>query len=264
MSILGNLLNKTYHVGRTSSHLGKPSHYEAGNVRRVGHGLPFSTAEAYKMLRTNLFMSFSEQGGKVIGITSSDPNEGKTMTALNLAVSIVDAGKKVCFVEADLRLPAATRQVGGNPLGVGLTEVITGDVRSEISSGIDRVVVRKYFEGVDMVFSGRIPPNPAELLGSDRMKRIISDLQKAYDYVIVDLPPINEVSDPIVVSPLLSGVILVVRHEVANQIGLKEAFRRLELAEVKVLGYVYNGSTNSVMGYKKYKKYKKYSKYKKK
>lgn len=231
-------------------------------IDKLGKSLNFSAAEAYKLLRANLFLSFSaeDEGAKIIGVTSAEMKEGKSLTSLNLALSIAETGRKVILLDGDLRLPSIAKKLG--KIGeVGLSELIT-----DLKYSIPEVIQKNAYENVDIIFSGNIPPNPAELIGSNRMQHVLRELASVYDYVILDLPPVNQVADPIVAAPYLSGVVLVVRSEYAEQASVEEAVRKLRFANVKLLGFVYNGDNTKIKQYKKGKGYYKgyYSGYYKK
>lgn len=235
----------------------KNSHVaEKWNIRTMfGPNMSFSVTEAYKLLRANIMFSFSDEGrGHVIGITSSLQSEGKSSTAVNTAYALAESGAKVLLMDADLRRPsvAAKLNLARTP---GLTNIL-------VAKGNYRELLQQnpVAPGMDVLTSGDIPPNPSELLGSGRMEKLIGELTKDYDYVIVDLPPVNVVSDAIAMSKCLDGVIMVVRSGVSEQRMLAEALRQLKLVNVRILGFVYRD--NAVGGGKYGKKYNyKYKKY---
>jgi len=229
---------------------------EKWNIRTMfGPNMSFSVTEAYKLLRANIMFSFSDEGrGHVIGITSSLQSEGKSSTAVNTAYALAEAGAKVLLMDADLRRPsvAAKLSLARTP---GLTNILVarGDYRELLQQN-------PVAPGMDVLTSGDIPPNPSELLGSNRMEKLIAELVQAYDYVIVDLPPVNVVSDAIAMSRVLDGVIMVVRSGVSEQQMLAEAMRQLKLVNVRILGFVFRD--NAAGGGKYSKKYNyKYKKY---
>lgn len=236
---------------------------EKWNIRTMfGPNMSFSVTEAYKLLRANIMFSFSEEGrGHVIGITSSLQSEGKSSTAVNTAYALAESGAKVLLMDADLRRPsvAAKLNLARTP---GLTNIL-------VAKGNYRELLQQnpIAPNMDVLTSGDIPPNPSELLGSNRMEKLILELTEAYDYIIVDLPPVNVVSDAIAMSRMLDGVIMVVRNGVSEQRMLAEALRQLKLVNVRILGFVYRDSAVGGVNYgKKYGyKYKKYySEYNKK
>lgn len=231
----------------------------AMNQRRqsIGKNLSFAASEAYKLLRTNLMFSMADESEcKVIGVTSALRGEGKSTTSMNLAYSLAESGKKTLLVEADMRIPvvASVLRLGNVP---GLSHVLAG--LSDLNSAVQRTELSKH---LFVLAAGKIPPNPSEMLSSKRMQLVIETLAKAFDYIIIDLPPINAVSDGLAVSKLLSGMIMVVRQDYCNQHALAEAMRQLEFLKVKLLGFVLNGADTQSKRYKyssrnKYKNYEK-------
>ena len=229
---------------------------EKWNVRTMfGPNMSFSVTEAYKLLRANIMFSFSDEGrGHVIGITSSLQSEGKSSTAVNTAYALAESGAKVLLMDADLRRPsvAAKLSLARTP---GLTNILVS--RGDYHELLQHNPVAP---GMDVLTSGDIPPNPSELLGSNRMDMLVAELTKEYDYVIVDLPPVNVVSDAIAMSKCLDGVVMVVRSGVSEQRMLAEALRQLKLVSVRILGFVYrdNAAGGTKYGKKYNYKYKKY------
>ena len=229
---------------------------EKWNIRTMfGPNMSFSVTEAYKLLRANIMFSFSDEGrGHVIGITSSLQSEGKSSTAVNTAYALAESGAKVLLMDADLRRPsvAAKLSLARTP---GLTNILVS--RGDYHELLQHNPVAP---GMDVLISGDIPPNPSELLGSNRMDMLVAELTKEYDYVIVDLPPVNVVSDAIAMSKCLDGVVMVVRSGVSEQRMLAEALRQLKLVSVRILGFVYrdNAAGGTKYGKKYNYKYKKY------
>lgn len=229
---------------------------EKWNARTMfGPNMSFSVTEAYKLLRANIMFSFSDEGrGHVIGITSSLQSEGKSSTAVNTAYALAESGAKVLLMDADLRRPsvAAKLSLARTP---GLTNILVS--RGDYHELLQHNPVAP---GMDVLTSGDIPPNPSELLGSNRMDMLVAELTKEYDYVIVDLPPVNVVSDAIAMSKCLDGVVMVVRSGVSERRMLAEALRQLKLVSVRILGFVYrdNAAGGTKYGKKYNYKYKKY------
>ncbi len=242
-------------MAQKSKHKSKAVDSIVERRKNLGGNLNFAASEAYKLLRTNLIFSMSDESEcKIIGITSALRSEGKSTTSLNLAYTMAQTEKKVLLIEADMRIPVMSRllKINGTP---GLSHVLAG-----VSSLNDAVKKIDLAPNLYTVFAGTIPPNPAELLCSNKMKTIVATLSKTFDYIIIDLPPINAVSDGLAVSKLLSGMVVVVRQDYCDQYALAEAMRQLEFLNVKVLGFVYNDAKVSNGRYKKYsKKYGKYN-----
>ena len=201
----------------------------------IGEKLNFASQEAYKLLRTNLMFSMSdEEPCKIVGITSALRGEGKSTTAINLAYSFAEAKKHTLLIEADMRLPLIQKVLRFDH-AIGLSNVLAG-----LSPLEETVQHHVFLDCLSVLPSGEIPPNPAELLSSAKMKQILSQTSKEYDYIIIDLPPISVVSDGLTISNLLSGMLIVVRPDYCDQHALAETIRQLEFLNVKILGFVLN------------------------
>lgn len=224
-------------------------------TRTLHKNMSFQAKEQYKMLRANLAFVLPEPTpGKaaVIGITSPDRNEGKSTTSINLSYVLAEDGKKVLLVDADLRLPSIAKKLGLRK-SPGLTNMLK-------DSNENAIIESEIQPGWHMLFSGSTPPNPSELLGSERMEKLINIFSKDYDYIVLDLPPVNIVSDALTVARMLSGIIVVVRENSTEKREFEACVRRLELANIKILGCVLNGVTSNSTFYSKYNKYRyKYS-----
>ncbi len=228
---------------------------ENNNITRVGEELDFASREAYKLLRTNVSFAFpDEDGGKVIGICSACPQEGKSTTTINLAYSLAEANNKVLLIDGDMRRPSVCNIVGIDR-EPGLSDLLSGKDGLEEARSV-------LHENLSVLVSGYIPPNPSELIGSRRMKTLLDEYKMRYDYILIDLPPVLSVSDPVAVSKYLSGMIIVVRHEKTSRRDLRETIRQLEYANAKILGFVYNriGQGNKKKKYGKNDKYAYHSK----
>lgn len=235
----------------------KNKHAEVWNAKTMfGPNLNFAATESYKLLRTNIVFSFPEEGtGRAIGVTSSVQSEGKSSTACNTAYALSEAGYKVLLLEADLRRPSIASKLGISRTP-GLTNLL-------VSKGNYKEMVQQcaLAPKLEILTSGDIPPNPSELLASNRMTVLMDQLKNDYDYIVVDLPPVTAVSDALAVSKNLDGAVMVVRSGVSDQTMLKEALRQLEMVSVPVLGFVYrenNASRKRYGGYRYGKKYYKY------
>ena len=201
--------------------------------RTFGAGLSFAAAEAYRLLRTNVLFALPDEGScRVIGITSALGGEGKSTTSINLAYVLAEAGKRTLLVEADMRLPTVARRLGLEG-GYGLSHLLAG-----LCTGEEAVRPSGLKEILKVLPSGDIPPNPSELLGSAQMKASLAAFARDFDFILLDLPPVGEVSDALVVSQLTSGMLLVVRQDYATRTAVAEAMRQLQYAQAKVLGFV--------------------------
>lgn len=219
----------------------------------------FFIREAYKTLRTNVTFSLAgEDGCKVVVVTSSLQSEGKSITAVNLALSFAETEKRVLLIDCDMRRPRLGRLLELNA-PAGLSNLLLDP--ELLNQG-----ALKGYRGIDVILAGSIPPNPSELLGSAQMERLLRQMKRNYDYIILDTPPINMVTDAVVLAPRSSGVLFVVRANQSERGAVVHAVDQLEYAQVKLLGFVLNGVDleKSSYGYGKYryKKCKRYGGYK--
>jgi len=189
-------------------------------------------AEAFRQLRTNLRFVDLDSHHKVIVVTSPLPAEGKTTTTLNLAIALASGGQKVLVVEADLRRPGAARLLGLTST-VGLTSVLTYGVP------LDQAI-QPWSGGVDLLASGPLPPNPAELLGSMHMAALLAEVGSWYDTVLVDTPPLLPVTDAAAIAPAADGVLLVTRFRKTTREQVAAAVAALSAVSVPLLGTVLN------------------------
>ena len=217
--------------------------------------LAFTATEQYKLLRANLDFTVPE-GEKcpVIGVTSSMRGEGKSTTAINLSYVLAEKEKKVLLIDGDLRIPTVAKkmEIDSTP---GLTDMMMGksvDISAFKSSLLDNWYILP---------SGEIPPNPSELLSSHRMELILKEMREMFDYIIIDLPPVNIVSDALAIASLITGMIVVIRADHTEKKELERCFRQLKLSNVNVLGYVMNAARSGGGSYGKYKKYRRYKYY---
>ena len=199
----------------------------------IGDRLHFAGSEAFKLLRTNIeFCTPDEDGCRVIGITSGMSGEGKSITAINLACSLAEAGHRVLLTEADMRQPSLAKRIriSNSP---GLSNLLARKCRADEvlrESGI--------LPNLVVITGGDVPPNPSELLGSDRMNSVIKVLSEKFDYIILDLPPVNVVSDALVVSGIIDGMAVVVRKDYATRKSVANLVSRLEFRNIRILGFV--------------------------
>ena len=226
----------------------------AENDALWGKKLSFPAAEAYKLLRTNLFFSLQNKDdgeGQIIAVTSSTRGEGKSTTCINTSYTLAESGKKVILVECDMRLPVLAKNIGIKER-TGLSNYIVGMCSFE-----EAITPSTIHSNLDVVLAGNIPPNPSELLGSERFSDFIKKLAQSYDYVMIDLPPITCVSDALVVARVIDGMVIVVRRDVCTQVTLRETMRQLSVVSDKILGFIFNGAQFEMLKYgKKYgKKY---------
>lgn len=218
----------------------------------IGSSRSFASAEAHKRLRTNVLFSFSDQKScHVIGITSAMAHEGKSTTAINLAYDMMQVGKKVLLIDADMRLSKVAQllEIERSP---GLSNALVGDNNGEHLIQRSNVV-----DSLQIISCGDLPPNPTELLASKRLNVLLNALENAYEYIIIDLPPITEVADALIVSKITDGMIVVVRQDFSERKLLDDTIRQLRMNEANIIGFVMTCAQSESKYYKNYK-YKKY------
>lgn len=197
-------------------------------------------SEQYRTIRTNIQYSMVDYDLRTLVITSSGPGEGKSTTAANLAVVFANSGKKVLLVDADLRKPTVAKTFSLSNSN-GLSSIL-----GNRQTYLDQAIQASGVDNLSVLTSGPKPPNPSELLGSQRMERLIEELGKRYDLIIFDMPPVVTVTDAQILSSKVNGTILVVREGVSKRESLKKAKSLLEYVGANVLGVVYNGAKNLV------------------
>lgn len=195
---------------------------------REGHS---PAAEAFRRLRTNLQFLNVDHPPRVFVVTSSVPAEGKSETAINLALAIAESGSRVLLVEADLRRPRVVNYLS-MPDKVGLTNVLSGQ------ADFADVVQQTRHEGVDLLACGPLPPNPSELLASETARQLVEDLRTSYDYVIIDSPPLLPVTDGALLARITDGALLVVRSHRTTADQVTQAVDNLRKADSDLLGLV--------------------------
>ena len=209
----------------------------------------FSIVEAYKSTRTNLeYALAAEEGCKKIIFTSAMPSEGKTTSCINTAITFALADAKIVLIDADLRKPKVHMCLELEN-ATGFSNYLAGF--AELDD-----VIQHCKNGLDVITSGQIPPNPSELLVSPRMEKALLKLSEKYDYVIIDAPPVNIVSDAVSMSKFVTGVAVVVKEDFTTHDALKKALSSLEFANAKILGFILNDVMASRGYYSKYYKYR--------
>lgn len=201
----------------------------------VGPDAPFQFTEAYKSLRTNLEFLSATTGAKIILVTSSVPEEGKSNVAVNLAMTMAESGRRVVLMDGDLRKGTLSRYLHIPASHPGITSRIAG------SADWQDVLVPMKKSSLVVLPTGPLPPNPAEMLGSDRMQELFAGLRDYAEYVIVDTPPVTVVTDAAIMSRWADGVVLVVRPGVTMIQNAQLSKKNLEAVDAKILGVVVNG-----------------------
>ncbi|MBQ3088323.1 MAG: CpsD/CapB family tyrosine-protein kinase [Clostridia bacterium] len=212
------------------------SYYDEKNVEPTNRTVPFAVVESYKAIRTNLMFLLSQTRSHTFEISSSLPGEGKSSCAVNLAIAFSQLGSKILLIDADLRKPSVYRKL-----------------RLQNAKGLSSVLVDfcSFSEAVmsinanfDVLLSGPIPPNPSELLGSEQMTRLLDSVKDKYDYIIIDTPPINVVSDAVVLAAKTEGIVMVVQDKKTTHDEFKKAVSSLSFADARLLGVVLNSSAD--------------------
>lgn len=188
--------------------------------------------EAFRVLRTNLQFVDVDHAHKAFVVTSSVPAEGKSTTAVNTAITLAQTGQRVLLVDGDLRRPQAARLLGLDD-AVGLTTVLVGRVSADDA-------LQRHETGMDVLTSGAIPPNPAELLQSHAMADLLTELRGRYDVIVIDAPPLLPVTDAALIAAQTDGALLVVRHGRTTKDQLHGAVERLAGVNAHALGVVFN------------------------
>lgn len=194
--------------------------------------LDFKTKEAYKTLRTNV--QFCGEDIKVISLTSCMPNEGKSMVTFNLAVSMAETGKKVLFIDADLRKSVLIGRYKINKAIKGITQYLSG------VESLENVKYTTNVKNLDMILSGPVPPNPAELLGNRKFSELVEKVKKEYDYVFIDTPPIGQVIDPAIVAKQTDGVIFLLSQGNISYKYAQKQIEQMKKSKCRILGAVLN------------------------
>lgn len=214
----------------------------------------FTIVEAYKAARTNIIFALgASKGCKRIIITSGNPGEGKTTTTLNLAIAFAQMDAKVLVLDGDLRRPRIYRHLQLERKN-GLSDVLCGLIP------LEQAIHRCEEYNIDCITSGQIPPNPAELLSSEAMEKLLDQLSEMYDYIFIDTPPVTVVTEAAVMARFVNGVIVVARQNYTIHESLMKARENLIFADAKILGYILNDISAGRYSYSRYY-YRGYSSY---
>ena len=210
---------------------------------------PFAVKEAYNAIRTNLL--FTQQGEKcpIFVVTSPTANNGKTINSINLAVSFAQMGKRTLLIDADMRNPTIHRMFSISVKN-GLSEILAG-LTDNIS------VSKTDVENLSVLTAGKIPPNPAELLSSARMDKLLEFVKEHYDCVFIDTPPINLVTDSTIFAQKVTGYIVIVKTDTTNTHNVKTTVTNIEQIDGNILGFILNNVNSEKKKYYSY--YRKYN-----
>lgn len=220
------------------------------NNQNISRKVPFSVVEAYKTIRTNLIFLLGHSNNQVLTFSSSNAGEGKSTTSINVSVAFAQMGGKILLIDCDLRRSSVHKKLQLDN-SKGLSNVVAGffDYKQAIIH---------YNSNLDILTAGPTPPNPSELLSSSAFGDLIDEVKKEYDYVIIDTPPINVVSDALLIAPRTSGIVLVVRTGFTPYDALQHTLEAAKFANINVLGTILNGTDPSSNRYYKYRYYKRY------
>lgn len=214
----------------------------------------FNIVETYKAIRTNIMFSTPKsEEGQVIAVVSSCPGEGKTTVSINLAISFAQTGAKVMLIDCDLRKSRVHRYLDIDRKD-GVSNVVCG------YTPLEKAVRKGIRENLDCLTAGEIPPNPAELLGTEEFHAILSELKKQYDYIFIDTPPMMAVTDAAVVMKYCNDAVIVARENLTTYDVLDVTLENVSASGVKILGAVLliSGDSQKKYGYYKYGRYGKY------
>lgn len=193
---------------------------------------PFAYVEAYKTLRTNLEFVTSANNIQTIVVTSAMAEESKSTTVINLAITLAEGNHSVIIVECDLRKPVMRRYLKLGRSGKGLSSILASN------AAIEECITEIKDLDISVICAGTVPPNPSELLNRERMQDMLETLKDDYDYIILDAPPINVVTDAAILGRIADGAILVIRSKYAQAKAIRQAKHRLESVGVQLLGAV--------------------------
>lgn len=194
----------------------------------------FQVREAYKALRTNLIFSLPGEGCKKIIVTSSLAAEGKSTNCLNIAITFAEMAAKVLIIDCDLRRPNLARMLDVKN-APGLSNYLVG-----LNSKED-IVHSSVYGNLSYITAGNIPPNPVELLGSDKFGELVGELEKEFDYIFFDTAPINLVTDTVVISKYVHGIVMVALQNSTDKEAIRFAINQLNFVGAKILGFILNG-----------------------
>jgi succinoglycan biosynthesis transport protein ExoP len=208
-------------------------------------------AESYRHLRTSVLLSTAGRAPKSLLVTSSLPGEGKTTTAVNTAISLAQTGASVVIIDADMRRPRL-RSIFGLSERAGLSSILSSEVSE---ADMLAMVSKDEATGLSVLTSGPIPPNPAELIGSEQMRRLMGVLQTEFTHVVIDSPPVTSFTDGVLVSTMVDGVLLVVHGGKSSRHVVRRSRQLLQEVGAKIFGVVLNNVNIQTQDYYYYQRY---------
>ena len=204
---------------------------------------PFALSESFKTIRTNILYTGKNEKCPVYGITSSFGGSGKSVVIANLSQSFAQLGKKTILIDCDLRRPTQ-HKIFAVSNSSGVSEFLAG-----LECDIEKLVSHTLTENLDILTSGRIPPNPAELLAGENMEKLLNKLKESYDVIFIDFPPVTIVSDCIVPTKLVTGYIFVVRCGYDDSRQISSAIESMRKVDANIIGIVLNDINFKTGGY---------------
>ena len=193
-------------------------------------------AEAYRSLRSNIEYSAFDEEYRVIVVTSSLPSEGKSLTAGNLALALAQGDKKVLLVDCDMRKPSLHKKFKISNVS-GISDLL-------LNKGTMESVVNNYSDNLTIITAGKVPPNPAEMLASKVMTKFIDEMRNHFDYIILDTPPLQAVTDAQILATKADGVLLVVRSKTTKKDAVEASVDLINKVNGKIIGTVLNAVDN--------------------
>jgi len=223
---------------------------------RLTQGSPFAIKEAYNSIRTKLIFTGKGEKCPVFAVTSSLASDGKSTVSVSLAISIAMAEQRVLLIDADMRKPSVHRYFGTESRN-GLSEILAG-LSSEIKLRPTDI------DNLSILTAGQIPPNPAELLGSKQMDLLLDYARQYFDYVIIDTPPVNIVTDSTVIADKITGYLMVVQSGKNHMQDVSDAVHQIEEMNGNIVGMILNDPENKTAAHYSYRynKYYRYNRYK--
>ncbi|MBO4877204.1 MAG: polysaccharide biosynthesis tyrosine autokinase [Ruminococcus sp.] len=223
------------------------------HIKLTDKDVSFNIVESYKSIRTNVTFSLSTLERKIFAVSSSSPDEGKSTIASNIAIALAQGGNKVLLIDADMR-KSVIHKIFELTNKKGLSSAVSK------MNDLHECIHKDVMDSLDVMTAGPIPPNPSELLASENMSVILDELDKEYDIIVIDTPPINIVTDAMELAKIISGLFLVVRYRRTTFEDVDAVIKKVEFAQINLLGFILNDikAKNSV--YSKYGKNKYYYK----
>ncbi len=222
----------------------KPKEFHRQILKPIDTEKEFEAGEAFKALRTNITFSMSQREHKRILFTSSVPAEGKTSTICNFAIVLAQTGSKVILIDGDMRNPKVHKIFGYHKTRKGLSTVLS-------TGSFEGSVVNSKYENLDLMFAGMTPPNPTELFEGKYAESFFDKLEQYYDYVLVDTPPVNLITDALVLNKYNFATIMVLREGYSDHREIQKAIKSIQLVGSDLIGAILIGSNHALTAVKK-------------